>query len=303
MRIKRSAGDVLFDVFVYAFFSVFCISIIVPFLRIITFSLSSDIDIAKIGFHLIPSTFFLENWKTILAAPMIWTAFGNTVFVTAMAMIYQLLLSTTYAYSLSRRELPNRNMWTMILLVTMFFSGGLIPTYMLVRQLGLMNNRFALILGGISAWNVLIIRNFFMTIPDSILDSARIDGANDIGIFFRMMLPLSKPVLATVTLWLLVSNWNAWYACMLYINDQHKIVLQIMLRQIIIENSINVSDVAGSIRRIEQGMSATGGKYIPPSIQGLKNAALMFVTLPILCSYPFLQKYLIKGILVGSLKG
>jgi putative aldouronate transport system permease protein len=303
MKIKRSAGDIVFDVFIYTFFTVFCITIIVPFLRIITFSLSSDIAISKAGFHLFPSELFLENWKTILTSPMVWSAFGNTILITVMAMVYQLLLSTTFAYSLSRRELPNRNMWTMILLITMFFGGGLIPTYMLIRQLGLMNSRFALILGGISAWNVLIIRNFFMSVPDSIMDSARIDGANDIQVFYKIMLPLSKPVLATITLWLLVGNWNSWYSCMLYINDQSKIVLQIMLRQIIIENSVNISDIQGSIRRIEQGMSATGGKYVPPSVEGLKNAALMFVTLPILCSYPFLQKYLIKGILIGSLKG
>jgi putative aldouronate transport system permease protein len=300
---KKNTGEMAFDVFLYAFFTVFCITIIVPFLRIITFSLSSDIAISKPGFHIVPSEMFLENWRTILGSPKIWQAFGNTVFVTAAALAYQLFLSTSYACSLSRRELPNRNVWTMILLITMFFGGGLIPTYMLYRQLGLINKLAALVVGGLSAWNVLIIRNFFMTVPDSILDSSRIDGANDIVIFFRIMLPLSKPVLATITLWVLVANWNSWFPCMLYINDQSKIVLQIMLRQIVIENSINVSDIQGSLSRIEQGMNATGGKYIPPSAEGLKNAALMFVTLPILCSYPFLQKYLIKGILVGSLKG
>lgn len=302
MKIKRSIGDIVFDVFIYIFFVLFCATIVVPFLRIITFSLSSDIAMSKPGLYLFPREFFPENWAIILGSAKVWNAFLNTVVVTASALVYQMFLSTTYAYSLSRRELPNRNLWTMLLLVTMFFGGGLIPTYMLIRSLGLIDNRLALIVGGVSAWNVLIIRNFFMTIPDSILDSARIDGANEISIFYRIMLPLSKPVLATIALWLLVANWNAWYACMLYINDQSKIVLQIMLRQIIVENSINVSDVQGSLQRIEQGIKA-GGKYVPPSAEGMKNAALMFVTLPILCSYPFMQKYLIKGILIGSLKG
>jgi putative aldouronate transport system permease protein len=302
MKIKLSRGDKLFYVFLYSFFTIFCLSILVPFLHLITFSISSESAISKPGYRLFPIEFFTENWRTVATSPKIWIAFFNTVLVTVCAVLYQLFLSTTYAYSLSQRKLPNRKLWTIILLITMFFGGGLIPTFMLYRQLGLIDNRLALIIGGVAAWYVLIIRNFFMAIPGEILDSARIDGANEVNCFTMIMLPLSKPVLATITLWLLVGNWNAWFGCMLYINDPNKIVLQVVLRQIIIENSINLTDIAASLKRIEEAIK-NGRKYVTASAEGLKSAALLFVTLPILVSYPFLQKYLIKGILIGSLKG
>jgi putative aldouronate transport system permease protein len=302
MKIRLSRRDILFNIFLYSFFIVFNVSILIPFLHLITFSISSEAAISRPGYRLLPIEFFTENWRTVATSPRIWTAFYNTVFVTLSAVLYQLFLSTTYAYSLSQRHLPNRKFWTIILLITMFFGGGLIPTFMLYRQLGLIDNRLALIVGGVAAWYVLIIRNFFMAIPGEILDSARIDGANEVNCFATIMLPLSKPVLATITLWLLVGNWNSWFACMIYINDPNKIVLQVVLRQIIIENSINLTDIAASLKRIEDAIK-NGRKYVTASAEGLKSAALLFVTLPILITYPFLQKYLIKGILIGSLKG
>lgn len=300
--IRRSFGERVFDATNVIMFTAFSIMIILPFLRMLTFSFSTDTMIAKDGFHLFPTALFPENWITVLTSSKVWTAFANTVIVTCGATAFQLFLATTFAYPLSRRDLPNRRLWTSVLLLTMFFGGGLIPTFLLYKSLGLLNSLYALILGGVSAWNTLILRNFFMTVPESLQESARIDGANDIRIYFRIILPLSLPALATITLWLVVTNWNSWYSSMIYITDQNKQVLQMILRQIIIENSLNVADVEGSLRRMETA-TAGGDKYTPPSVEGLKAAALLFVTVPILFTYPFLQKYFVKGLLMGSLKG
>ena len=193
------------------------------------------------------------------------------------------------AYPLSRKYLPHRNFYTMFIVVTMFFGGGLIPSYLLIKSLGLIDSRWVLIIPGlISTFSLLILRNFFMGIPEELEDSAKIDGANDMRILFGIIIPLSKPVLATLALWAAVSHWNAWFDALLYLQDQSKVVLQLFLRRLVI--------------------SAEGDPMLQANPQQeapetLKAAVIMFTALPILVVYPFLQRYFVKGILVGSLKG
>lgn len=300
MNKKIRLGDRVFDSINITFLILFCITIIYPFLRMITFSFSTEAEFMRSGLHLLPKSFFLGNWEKVIYSNLVWNAFFNTVFVVIAQCLYSLFISSTYAYSLSRKNLPDRNFWTLLLVITMFFSGGLIPTYLVYNKLGLVNSLWALVLGGLGGWNTLILRNFFMSIPDSIVESAKIDGASDVTIYSRLILPLSKPALATVALWVLVGSWNSWVGALIYITDMNKQVLQLVLRKLLFENI----DIKKSIE--DFGMAAdiaASDKDLLVSTEALKAAMLLFVTFPILLTYPFLQKYFVKGIMVGSLKG
>lgn len=297
---KNHLGNRLFDILNITFFVLFSITILYPFMKQITFSFSTEADIMRNGLHIFPRQLFLGNWEKVLYSKLVWISFFNTIFVVILECIFNLFISTTYAYPLSRKNLPDRNFWTLVLLITMFFSGGLIPTYLLYYKLGLVNSLWALILGGLAGWNTLILRNFFMTIPDSLIESAKIDGANEITIYSRIILPLSKPVLATVSLWILVGSWNSWISAIIYISDIDKQVLQVVLRKMLFENV--------DIRRTIEDFGTYVDldlidKKLVISSEALKAAMLIFVTFPILLTYPFLQKYFVKGIMIGSLKG
>ena len=203
-----------------------------------------------------------------------------------------LLLGYHYAYALSKRYLPNRNFWTTILIITMFFSGGMVPEFLLIRSLGLRNTIWALVLpGAISAYNITIMRNFLMSLPDSLEESARIDGANDIQILYKIIFPLSLPILATVALWTAVGHWNAWFDSMIYITKPEKQVLQVTLRRIVLEGTNQLVTMYGE--EVNQKQTS----------ETIKAAVTMVTTLPILMVYPFIQKYFVKGVMIGSVKG
>ena len=200
------------------------------------------------------------------------------------------------AYVLSKRYFPHRTFWTLFIVFTMFFSGGLIPTYLVVKNLGLLNTYSSMILPGfISAYNMVIIRNYFMSLPEEIEESCLIDGAGRFRIFLQIILPLSKPILATVALWLVVGHWNSWFDVLIYISDDTKFTLQIVLRRIIITGSKEILDTSAAANAAEMESVV--------SSEGLKAACIFVTTLPILCAYPFVQKFFVKGIMIGSLKG
>ena len=174
----------------------------------------------------------------------------------------------------------------------MFFTGGLIPTYLNISDLGIMDTIWSLVLpGALSAFNVILLKNFFAQLPESLIEAAKIDGANDIRILFTIVIRLSMPILATLTLWQMVGNWNAWFDCLLYINDRSKYVLQIMLREL-----------QTTVAAITEGGAGVDASQAPPS-DGIIAASNLFVILPIVCVYPFLQKYFVKGITLGAVKG
>jgi len=200
------------------------------------------------------------------------------------------------AYVLSKKYLPYRNKLTMFVFITMLFNGGLIPFYLVVKSLGMINTFFALFVPGtIAVWNMIIIRNYFMTIPESLEESAKLDGASDVMIYFRIILPLSKPIIATMIVYLAVGYWNEWYSALIFItNNQRLVTLQLLLRQIL-SNTTVIMSARGGRKLVETGA-------LPPS-ESMKMAAVMVATVPILVVYPFLQKYFTKGILVGSIKG
>lgn len=288
---KPTIGEHLFQTVLIVLITLLCIVAIYPFLHIASVSLSSPSEASRFGFHLYPREIDLFAWNQVLSQHKIWTGFGNSVFRTVVGTALTLIAMSLCAYPLSRKYLPHRGFYTMVILFTMFFGGGIIPTYILMKYLHLMDSRWVYILPGlVPTFSMLVLRNFFMAIPTELEESAKIDGANDIRILFGIILPLSKPVLATLGLWSAVGHWNSWFDAVLYITDQDKQVLQFFLREIVILNSD----------------AETFGREIVGNIEyesAIRSATIMFAALPILIVYPFLQKYFIKGTMIGSLKG
>ncbi|MDF2835312.1 MAG: binding-protein-dependent transport system inner rane component [Paenibacillus sp.] len=271
--------------------SILCISTIYPFIHVASVSLSSPSEAGRFGFHLYPKDIDFFAWKQVLSQTKIWTGFGNSVFRTVVGTFLSLVAMSLCAYPLSRKYLPHRSFYTMVILFTMFFGGGTIPTFLLIKELELMNSVWVYIVPGlIPTFSMLVLRNFFMAIPAELEESAKIDGANDIRILFGIILPLSKPVLATLALWSAVGHWNSWFDAVLYISDADKQVLQFFLREIVITNTDAETF----------GRTVVGNFKYGPAI---KAATIIFAALPILIVYPFLQKYFVKGTMIGSLKG
>lgn len=267
-----------------------CIIMIYPFWYQISLSISDAIKARQGGAFLMPRGFSLAAYKTVLTSSAMGYGFINTLFVTVVGTVLSLLITSATAYPLSRKDLPMHKLFTMMVVFTFVFSGGMIPTFLVVRELGLINSPWSLILPVlVASYNVLIMRNFFANIPAEIEESAHIDGAGDIRIFFSLILPLSGPVLATVGLWLAVGYWNNYFNALLYINRREMRVLQQILMEIInssrADNVLNVENAAG----------------ITP--ETVKAASIMVISIPILCMYPFLQKFFVKGVMVGSVKG
>lgn len=266
---------------------------IYPFLFILTSSLSG-LDMTLGGFSLVPRDFTLDNYGKVVANPMVATGYlwtiGRTILGTALSLAFTFAL----AWPLAHRSFPNRNLWTSLIVFTMFFSGGLIPTYLLVRQLGLVDTIWSLVLPElISAYNFVIVRNYMQSVPASLEESARMDGANDIRIFVQIILPVCKPIIATIALWVAVHHWNAWFDSMIYMTKAGSEVIQLVMRRIVLEGSDQLTQMMAESQR--------AGLAIAP--EGLKAATIMVTTLPILVVYPFIQKYFVKGVMMGSLKG
>lgn len=286
-RKKISCGDII----IYLILGLFSATIIVAFLHLLAISFSPSHVATKGGLHLWPEEFTLKNYEEVFKNRYIWTGYGNTIFLTVVGTVTQLSFTAMGAYVLSKRYFPHRTFWTFYIVFTMFFSGGLIPSYLLNKQLGLMDNMLVLILPGlVSAYNLVIMRNFFQGLPEEVEESAMLDGAGRFQIFYSIVIPMSKPILATVGLWLAVGHWNSWYNVLLYITDEQKFTLQIVLRRILLTGSKEMME-----------FSSVGQEMI--SSEGLKAASIYVATIPILLVYPFLQKYFVKGINMGSLKG
>ncbi len=239
-----------------------------------------------------PLGFSLETYEAVFSNPMILLGYRNTMFIVIVGVSLNLLLTSLAAYSLSRKSLQFRRHITLFIVFTMFFSGGLIPFYLLVRGLGITDTLWALILPtAISAFNLIIMRTSFEAVPDALEESAKIDGANDFVILFRIYLPLCKPVLAVVGLYYGVSHWNSWFNSMIFLQDRSLYPLQLILREILIIGDANsMAEGAGQDEIIILG-------------ETLKYATIMVATIPIFLVYPFLQKYFVKGALIGAIKG
>lgn len=291
---RRSPGDQAVQVLIYVFVGGFALLTLLPFLYILAGSFATERELTERAFFIIPHTWSLNAFKYVMKTGDIFRGLRNTVYVTIVGTLLNMVFTATFAYPLSRPNFKGRNVILNLVIVTMLFSGGMIPSYLLVSNLHLLNSYNAVILPGlISAFNMIIVKNFFQGIPTELIDAGKIDGASDIGIFTRIVLPLSKPVLASVGLFYAVSHWNDYFSAMLYINDPKKEVMQIVLRRIIF--------LAG-------GISATGesidyGLFGAPPEKAVKMATTLIAIVPILCVYPFIQKYFTKGLMVGAVKG
>jgi len=287
--LQQSNGEKIFQVFLLVFITGLSIVMIYPFLHVLSISLSTPAEALRPGVHFFPREISFFAWERVLSTESVWRALGVTAFRTIVGTILTLILLSMAAYPLSRKYLPHRGFYTMIIVITMFFGGGLIPTYLLIKSLGLINSIWVYVIPGLfSTFSLLILRNFFMGIPVELEDSAKIDGANDIRILFTIIVPLSMPVLATLALWSAVGHWNAWFDALMYMQDKTKITVQLLLRRLVITN---VGDPMMPVPTAEQA---------PETV---KAAIIMFTALPILIVYPFLQRFFVKGIIVGSLKG
>jgi len=283
------------DVIIYLLLGIFALSIFFAFEHLLSLSFSPSYVATKGGMHLLPVDPTLDNYIKVLESKYIWMGYKNTLIRTVFGTSIQLLVTAAGAYALSKKFFPHRSIWTFMIVFTMFFSGGLIPTYILVVNLGLMDTYAAMILPGlVSAFNLVIMRNYFMSLPEEVEESCMIDGAGRFRIFFQIVLPLSKPILATVALWLAVGHWNSWFDVLIYISDDKMFTLQIVLRRIII---------TGTQQMVDLNVSSEVADQMQASAEGVKAAAIFVATLPILAAYPFIQKYFVKGIMIGSLKG
>lgn len=289
----KSKGEKIFDVFNILFMTLLLIIFLYPFLDQISLSFADAKTANELGLRFFPKfPLVFDAYKEIFQNKLFLTAVGNTLFRTVIGASLTVLFTFIGGFVLAKKTLPFRKTITLFVLFTMFFSGGLIPHYLLIEQLGLMGSRWALILPMLtSAWYLLIARNFISTIPESLEEAAMVDGAGIGRVMFQIVLPLSLPIIAVITLWSAIGHWNAWFDAMLYNRANDQMVLQLLLRRILIDNS---RDVMGEIM-IQSSQMTT-----PDTV---KAASIVVTTIPIACVYPFLQKYFVKGIHVGAVKG
>ncbi|MCU6708631.1 carbohydrate ABC transporter permease [Paenibacillus sp. J5C_2022] len=291
-HVKSTAIEKGFDVLNYTVLIVLCLSTIYPFMFLLSLSLSPG-DVSLTQIRIIPSKVTFDNYMKVLTNDFIASGFANTMVRTLIGTALTVLVTIFTAYPLAKKQFPHRGFWTAFIVFTMFFSGGLIPSYFLVKSLGLMNSVWALVLPGlIHTFQMIIARNFFMSIPESLEESAKIDGANEIRILFQIVIPLSMPIVATLSLWTAVGHWNAWFDSMIYISDADKHVLQVVLRRIVLEGTQDMMD-----------LNAMADEDLVANPETIKATTVMVATIPIIMVYPFVQKYFVKGMMIGSLKG
>ncbi len=288
---KRSKAEIVFGVFNYAFLLLFGLTTLYPLWSTIVLSFSTAADSAKGGFNFFTLHPTIQAYQVLIQKDEIWTAYGITILRTIIGTFTSVLVTAMYAYPLARRNMPLKKFFSVFLIITMLFNGGMIPTYLVIKGLHLLDNFWVYILPGlISAYNAIILRNYFAGLPESVIESALIDGASEIKIFIKMIIPMSMPALATVALWNAVANWNAWFDSMLYFNDSTKQVLQLFLQRML-------SSTQPAADRVFEG------QQVLYSDKTLQAATIVVAVLPMLVIYPFIQKYFVKGITLGSVKG
>lgn len=292
---KRSFGSKLFDVVNIIILALLCLIILYPVYYMVIVSISDGYYVTRGMVHWVPMGVNIEVYKSIFNYKLFMRSYANTILYTALGTVINLIMTILCAYPLSRKELFGRNFFTALITFTMFFGGGLIPTFLLVTNLGLRDSMWALLLpGAISTYNMIVMRTSFQSIPNELNESAKLDGANDITILLRIILPLSTAVIATITLFYAVGHWNSYFSALIYLDDRSKYPLQLLLRNIVIQGADSeMLNSAGA-------MSDTASTVVT---QNYKYAAIVVAVLPILCVYPFVQKYFVKGVMIGSLKG
>ena len=274
---------------------VFCFICLLPLLMTISISLTDGDSIARYGYRLIPDRISLKAYEYVFAQPQqVITGYRNSLYITIVGTVLNVFVTAMAAYPLSRKDLKIRNAVMMLFAFTMLFNGGMIPTYLLVRQLGLIDTMWAMVLpNALAVWNLIITRTYFQTtIPDEMLESANIDGCDDFKFLWKMVIPLSVPILAVNVLLYAVGHWNSYFNAMLYINDNKLYPLQLVLRDILIQD-----DTAGMSMDVTKQLEKQQTRYL------LQYSTIVVGTVPVMLLYPLIQRYFVTGIMVGAVKG
>lgn len=295
---REQGTDRLFYIVNYVILSLLLLITVFPLLHIVAASISDPLAVNRGQVWLWPKNITLEGYRRVLQDAEIWTGYRNTILYTVAGTVLNLVLTFTSSYALSRKDLAGRQFFMLLILFTMFFGGGLIPTYFLVRNLGLLDTFWALIVpGAVSAWNIIIVRTYMQTeIPQEIHEAAKIDGCSDWSFFGRIVLPLSKPIMAVMALFYGVGHWNAFFDALIYLTDRTLYPLQLILRELLVQAQMSES-------MKQSGGVAAGLAQQAQLAELLKYAMIIISTAPVLAAYPLLQRFFVKGIMVGSVKG
>ena len=296
MKIKKTKGEQVFDVFNVILMAVVAAVMILPMIHVLSVSLSEGTESLKGGFFFYPHGFNLKGYETVFKDPLLIRSYGNTILYVIGNTVLTLFFTALTAYPLSIPGFRLKIPVTVFLTITMFVSGGTIPTYMLMRNMGLINSVWVMMLPFcVGAYNVILFRTFFTGIPAALREAAIIDGASEVTVLFRIIFPLSKAIFATIGLFTLVAKWNDWFSALIYLNRESMYPLQMILRKILFNTDQAMKNLDPVTRQLFSGSEVTA--------QNVKMAAIIITTLPILCVYPFIQKYFVKGVFVGTIKG
>lgn len=291
----RSRDDKIIAAVCYTFVTIFALTIIYPMLNVFSVAFASYADYLRRPWMFYPKEIDLQAFQKVFSSMLIWNSYKNTVIITVSGTLLTLILTTLTAYPISRPYLKGRGVFTTIIIITMVFSGGIIPKFLVMKSIGLYNNLLSLIIpSALSAFNIILMINFFQAMPESLLEAARIDGANEPRILAQIVVPLSKPILATIALFAAVGYWNNYFSAVMYIRKQELWPVQLVLREIVLANNTAALDAGNNL-------AEAGGQAV--YTKSLQYASLIVVMLPIMCVYPFLQRYFAKGVMLGAVKG
>jgi putative aldouronate transport system permease protein len=292
---KIKSSDAVFNAGIDLLLIICLLIVALPLIYITSASFSSPSAVVSGKVWLLPVDFSLEGYKAVFKNSKILTGYGNTIFYTVVGTAVNVVFTVMAAYPISRKDMPGRNIFAFMFTFTMVFSGGLIPTYLLHMKLGTLNTRWMMILPTvIGVWNLMLARNYFQnSVSPELLEAAQIDGCNDIQYLIKVLLPLSKPILAVLVLFYAVEHWNAFFNAFIYLNDQKLMPLQVILREILVANQVDPSSILDpETMAAKEGLSDL-----------LKYSTILVANVPIWCLYPFVQKYFVKGVMVGAVKG
>ena len=295
-KLRRGHGlaDKIADAIITAVLILLTLVILFPFYNMLLVSVARYEDIISTPLYIFPKAIDLQNYKMAVLYPNFLNSVGVSTFVTVVGTALSLLVTTMAAYALSRRDLPFRKFFFYFIVITMYFGGGLIPWYLVMKKLGFVDSVWVMIVPPlVNTFWLILMRNYFETIPEDLEASAKIDGANDVQILFRIMIPLASPIIATIALFYAVARWNDWWLAMIFIQDPQKVPLTLILRRMVVDATIDLGNAM---------MNAMRDAHIQVHSRSLQMATVTLTTLPILLVYPFLQRYFTKGIMLGAIK-
>ena len=295
LTIRNSTRDRIFDSFNYGALSLATLTVLYPLYYILIASITNPDLVSGGGIMILPREVTFEGYRRILAFSQLWVGYRNTIIYTVLGTLINLVLTLTAGYALSRKDFVGRNAFMVFLLVTMLFSGGMIPRYLLVRNLGMVNTRWAMLIPtAVGAWNLIVTRTFFQsTIPQDMLDAAVVDGCSNTRFFIHIVLPISPAIIAVMALFYGVGHWNTFFDALIFIRARHLQPLQLVLREILVQNQMDLELLDDIQTMVDQQRL----------VESLRYGIIFVASVPILMLYPFLQKYFVKGVMIGAIKG